>query len=135
MDFKKIAIIFLLISSIGFGLTWYFGGYDVSKQRVKELEEEYKKLEQEKKEADAKIATWKEVFKEVDKRDKKMAIEVGQAKAIAAIARDNAEKSKKELTNLQSGMQQTRNEIENIKSNPKILTDEELLEELIKNTK
>lgn len=135
MNFNKILILFLLVSTIGFGLTWYFGGYDVSKQKVKELEEQYKKLEEEKKAADAKIATWKEVFKEVDKRDKRIAIEIGQAKATAAFAKENAEKSKRELNNLQSGMKKTLDEIEDMKKNPKVLTDEELLEDLIKNTK
>ncbi len=32
-------------------------------------------------------------------------------------------------------MEQTRKEIEDMKNNPKVLTDDELLEDLIKNTK
>jgi uncharacterized protein (DUF3084 family) len=135
IDFRKIAILFLLISSTGFGLTWYLGGYDVSKQKVKELEEEYKKLEQEKKAADAKVAAWKEIYEKKDAQDKKLAIEVGTAKAAAKIAKENAEKAKQDLSNLQGGMAQTRKEIEELKNNPKVLTDDELLEELIKNTK
>ena len=134
-DFRKIAILFLLISSTGFGLTWYFGGYDVSKQRVKELEEEYKKLEEEKKAADAKVLVWKEVYNQKDAKDKKLAIEVGNAKAVAKIAKENAEKAKSELSKLQGGMVETRKEIEDMKHNPKVLTDDELLEDLIKNTK
>jgi hypothetical protein len=134
-DFKKIAILFLLISSTGFGLTWYLGGYDVSKQRVKELEEEYKKLEQEKEAADAKVAAWKEIYDQKDAKDKKLAIEVGNAKAVAKAAKENAEKAKAELSKLQGGMAETRKEIEDMKNNPKVLTDDELLEDLIKNTK
>ena len=64
LDFTKILILFLLISTIGFGLTWYFGGFDASKQRVKELEEDYKKLEKEKEAAEAKVEAWKEIFNE-----------------------------------------------------------------------
>lgn len=134
-DFRKIAILFLLISSTGFGLTWYFGGYDTSKQKVKELEEEYKKLEQEKEAADVKVAAWKEIYEQKDAKDKKLAIEVGNAKAVAKTAKENAEKAKAELSKLQGGMNETRKEIEDMRHNPKVLTDDELLEELIKNTK
>jgi chromosome segregation ATPase len=134
-DFRKIAILFLLISSTGFGLTWYFGGYDVSKQRVKELEKEYKELEEEKKAADAKILAWKEIYNQKDAKDKKLAIEVGNAKAIAKIAKENAENAKAELSKLQGGMAETKKEIEDMRNNPKVLTDDELLEDLIKNTK
>lgn len=134
LDFNKILILFLLISTIGFGLTWYFGNNDVSKQKVKELEEKYKILEIEKAEADAKIATWKEVYKLKDSEDKKLAIEVGKAKSDAIVAKQNAEKTKAELSKIQGGIKQTRKEIEELKNNPKVLTDDELLEDLIKNT-
>ena len=134
MDFKKIVIIFLLVSTIGFGLTWYFGGFDASKQRVKQLEEEYKKLEKEKEAAEAKIAIWQDIYNKKDAEDKKLAIEVGTAKANAQRAKEDAEKAKKDLSRLQGGMAQTRKEIEDLRNNPKVLTDDELLEDLIKNT-
>jgi LysM repeat protein len=134
MDFKKIVIIFLLVSTIGFGLTWYFGGFDASKQRVKQLEEEYKKLEKEKEAAEAKIAIWQDIYNKKDAEDKKLAIEVGTAKANAQRAKEDAEKAKKDLSRLQGGMAQTRKEIEELRNNPKVLTDDELLEDLIKNT-
>jgi LysM repeat protein len=134
MDFKKIVIIFLLLSTIGFGLTWYFGGFDASKQRVKQLEEDYKKLEQEKKAAEAKIAIWQEIYNKKDAEDKKLAIEVGTAKANAQRAKEDAENAKKDLSRLQGGMEKTRKEIEELRNNPKVLTDDELLEDLIKNT-
>jgi LysM repeat protein len=134
IDFRKIAILFLLISSTGFGLTWYLGGYDTSKQKVKQLEEEYKKLKEEKEAADAKVAAWKEIYDKKDAQDKKLAIEVGTAKAAAMIAKESAAKAKEDLSKLQGGIEQTRREIEELQSNPKELTDDELLEELIKNT-
>lgn len=134
-DFKKIVILFLLLSSTGFGLMWYLGGYDPSKQKIKELEEQYKELEKEKEAAEAKIAAWKEIYNEKDAKDKKLAIEVGKAKSDAEKAKQNAEKAKAELSKLQGGMEQTRKEIEELKNNPKVLTDDELLEDLIKNTK
>jgi LysM repeat protein len=134
LDFTKILILFLLVSTIGFGLTWYFGGFDASKERVKQLEEDYKKLEKEKIAAEAKIATWQEIYNKKDAEDKKMTQEVINAKSDAVIAKQNAEKAKAELSKLQSGMAQTRREIEELKNNPKVLTDDELLEDLIKNT-
>lgn len=134
LDFTKILILFLLISTIGFGLTWYFGGFDASKQRVKELEEDYKKLEKEKEAAEAKVEAWKEIFNEKDKQDKKMTQEVINAKTDANIARINAEKAKAELSKIQNSMSITRKEIEEMRNNPKAMTDDELLEDLIKNT-
>ena len=134
LDFTKILILFLLISTIGFGLTWYFGVFDASKQRVKELEEDYKKLEKEKEAAEAKVEAWKEIFNEKDKQDKKMTQEVINAKTDANIARINAEKAKAELSKIQNSMSITRKEIEEMRNNPKAMTDDELLEDLIKNT-
>jgi LysM repeat protein len=134
LDFTKILILFLLISTIGFGLTWYFGGFDASKQRVKELEKDYKKLEKEKEAAEAKVEAWKEIFNEKDKQDKKMTQEVINAKTDANIARINAEKAKAELSKIQNSMSITRKEIEEMRNNPKAMTDDELLEDLIKNT-
>ena len=134
LDFTKILILFLLVSTIGFGLTWYFGGFDASKERVKQLEEDYKKLEKEKEAAEAKITAWKEIFDKKDKEDKKMTQEVINAKTDANVAKINAERAKAELLKLQGGMSQTRKEIEEMRNNPKVLSDDELLEELIKNT-
>lgn len=134
LDFTKILILFLLVSTIGFGLTWYFGGFDASKERVKQLEEDYKKLEKEKEAAEAKITAWKEIFDKKDKEDKKMTQEVIKAKTDANVAKINAERAKAELSKLQGGMSQTRKEIEEMRNNPKVLTDDELLEDLIKNT-
>lgn len=133
-DFNKFLILFLLISTVGFGLFWYFGGHDTSKERVKELEEEYKKLEKEKEVAEAKVLAWQEIYNKKDVEDRKMAVEVGKAKADAVVAKQNAEKAKAELSKLQGGMSQTRKEIEELQRNPKILSDDELLEDLIKNT-
>ena len=58
LDFTKILILFLLVSTIGFGLTWYFRGFSESKERVKQLEKDYKILEAEKKVAEEKIVAW-----------------------------------------------------------------------------
>ena len=134
LELLSSVILFLLVSTIGFGLTWYFGGFDASKERVKQLEEDYKKLEKEKEAAEAKITAWKEIFDKKDKEDKKMTQEVINAKTDANVAKINAERAKAELLKLQGGMSQTIKEIEEMRNNPKVLSDDELLEDLIKNT-
>jgi hypothetical protein len=134
LDFIKILILFLLASTIGFGLSWYFSGNETSKQKIKELEEEYSKLEIKKAEADAKILTLQKAYNKKDVEDKKMAIEVSNAKSDVIIAKKNLEKTKVELYILRNNIIKTRREIEEMKNNPKVLTDDELLEDLIKNT-
>lgn len=134
LDFNKILILFLLISTIGFGFTWYFRGFSESKERVKQLEKDYKILEAEKKVAEEKVAAWQEVYRLKDIEDKKLVIEVTNAKNEVMIARANAAKFQLELSKIKGDMAQTRREIEELKNNPKVLTDEELLKDLLKNT-
>lgn len=134
LDFNKILILFLLISTIGFGLTWYFRGFSESKERVKQLEKDYKILEAEKKVAEEKIVAWQEIYRLKDIEDKRLIIEVNNAKKEVIIARAMAAKFELELSNIKGDMAQTRREIEELKNNPKVLTDEELLKDLLKNT-
>jgi LysM repeat protein len=134
LNFNIILILFLLISTVGFGLTWYFGGFSESKERVKQLERDYKKLEAEKKIAEEKVAAWQEVYRLKDIEDKKLIIEVTNAKKEVMIARAMAAKFESELSSIKGDMAQTRREIEELKNNPKVLTDEELLKDLVKNT-
>jgi len=47
-DIKTILILILLAASTIFGLKWFFSGNDASKEKIKQLEAEYKKLEQDK---------------------------------------------------------------------------------------
>ena len=138
-DFTKFSILFVILSTIGFGI-WYFGGlgifdrFDQSKERVKQLESDYKKLEEEKKIAMETIAIWQDLYKKIDEKDKRMEKEIILAKTDARIARANAEKAKLELLEIKNNMSETRKEIEELKKNTKILTDDELLNDLIKNT-
>lgn len=134
LDFNKILILFLLISTIGFGLIWYFRWFSESNERVKQLEKDYKILEAEKKVAEEKIVAWQEVYRLKDIEDKKLVIEITNAKNEVIIARANAAKFQLELSKIKGDMAQTRREIEELKNNPKVLTDEELLKDLLKNT-
>ncbi len=136
LNFNKILILFILISTIVIGFTWYFGGFanTESKEKVKQLEKDFKKLESEKKEVEKQVAFWKEIYRLKDIEDKKLTIEVTNAKAEVMIARANAEKFQLELYKIKGDMLETRREIEELKNNPKVLTDEELLKDLVKNT-
>ena len=72
LDIKSILILILLGLTLLFGFKWFFSGDKASKERVKQLEEDYKKLEKDKEAAEAKIAAWKEIFDKKDKEDKKV---------------------------------------------------------------
>jgi hypothetical protein len=133
-DLKTILILVLLAASTVFGLMWFFGGSDASKEKVKQLEAEYKKLEEDKKAADAKILVWQGKFAAADAKDKQLAIAVTKSKADAKLAQEKAKKSKADLDKVQGGITENRKEIEALKKNPPVLTDDELLEALIKKT-
>jgi len=132
LDFKTIIILVLLLMSTIFGLMWFFGGNDASKQKVKELEAEFKKLEKDKEAADVKIAQWQTKYKEADAKDAELEIQVAKLKSDYKIAEQKANKSKIELDKVQGGISENRKEIEHLKKNPPTLSDEQLLEALIK---
>jgi hypothetical protein len=133
-DLKNLVLLLLSISTIVFGLSWYFDGNNY-KAEYKKLDDEYNILEAQKKVADGKIAAWKEVYNKRDLEDKRLTKEVINAKIEANIAKERANRSEKTLLDLQTGLKETRNRIEEIQKSGKSLTDDELLKDLIKNTK
>lgn len=133
-DIKTILILILLAASTIFGLKWFFSGNDASKEKIKQLEAEYKKLEQDKAAADAKILVWQGKFNAADAKDKQLAAAVTRSKADAKLADEKAKKSKADLDKIQGGIAENRKEIEALKKNPPVLSDDELLEALIKKT-
>jgi hypothetical protein len=133
-DIKTILILILLAASTIFGLKWFFSGNDASKEKIKQLEAEYKKLEQDKAAADAKILVWQGKFNAADAKDKQLAAAVTRSKADAKLADEKAKKSKADLDKVQGGIAENRKEIEALKKNPPVLSDDELLEALIKKT-
>ena len=133
-DIKTILILILLAASTIFGLKWFFSGNDASKEKINQLEAEYKKLEQDKAAADAKILVWQGKFNAADAKDKQLTIAVTKSKADAKLAQEKAKKSKADLDKVQGGITENRKEIEALKKNPPVLTDDELLEALIKKT-
>lgn len=132
MKLEHYIIIVLLVFCTFFGLKWFWSGNDEDKKRLEELEQQYEKLEKEKKSIDADIANWKTKYQLKDAEDKKKALEVAQAKKEAKLAIEKANKSKAELDNLKGELNKTRKDIEDFKKNPPQLTDEQLLESLNK---
>ena len=133
-DIKTILILILLAAATLFGLKWFFSGSDASKEKIKQLEAEYKKLEQDKAAADAKILVWQGKFNAADAKDKQLSAAVNRSKADAKLADEKAKKSKADLDKVLGGITENRKEIEALKKNPPVLSDDELLEALIKKT-
>ena len=133
-DIKTILILILLAAATLFGLKWFFSGSDASKEKIKQLETEYKKLEQDKAAADAKILVWQGKFNAADAKDKQLAVAVARSKADAKLADEKAKRSKADLDKVHGGIEENRKEIESLKKNPPALSDDELLEALIKKT-
>ena len=133
-DTKTILILVLLAASTIFGLMWFFGGSDASKERVKQLEAEYKLLDAKEKAAEAKIADWQTKYQTADAKDKQLEVEITKLKGDSKIAEEKARKSKADLDKVQGGITENRKEIENLKKNPPVLSDDELLLQLTKKT-
>ena len=133
-DFKTILILVLLAASTIFGLMWFFGGSDASKEKVKQLEAEYKLLEEKEKAAEAKIADWQTKYQTADAKDKQLKVVVAKSKQDVIAAEAKAKKSKTDLDKVQGGITENRKEIEELKRTPPVLSDDELLEALIKKT-
>lgn len=131
-DIKNILILILLLASTIFGFMWFLGGNDVSKEKIKQLETEYKKLEHDKAAADVKISQWQLKYQEADKKDKEMTVQILKLKSESKIAEEKAKKSKVDLDKVQNGIAENRREIDELRKTPPILGDDELLESLTK---
>ena len=59
LDIKSILILILLGLTLLFGFKWFFSGDKVSKERVKQLEQQFKDLENQKKFVDLEINSWR----------------------------------------------------------------------------
>lgn len=131
-DIRTSLILILLLSSTIFGFKWFFSGDDASKEKIKQLEEQFKQLEADKAAADIKIVQWQTKFQNADRKDKALESEINRLKIDSKIAQEKAKKSKENLDNIQSAIIENRKKIEDLKKNPPELTDDELLEALIK---
>jgi flagellar basal body-associated protein FliL len=135
LDIKSIIILVLLGLTLLFGYKWFFGGNKESKQRVKQLEQEFKQLESQKKLVDLEIATWKAKSDSLIKIDIKLQEDLARQEAETKKAEIESQKSKANLDKLKKDIIEIQNKIKEFKKNPPNRTGDELLESLKNKTK
>jgi chromosome segregation ATPase len=135
LDIKSILILILLGLTLLFGFKWFFSGDKSSKERVKQLEQEFKELESQKKLVDLEIATWVAKSDSLKKLDVKLQAELAKQEAQTRKAEEEANKSKDNLDKLKKDIAETQHKIEEFKNNPPNRTGDALLESLKNKTK
>lgn len=135
VDIKNILILVLIIFSIISGYKWFIEGDSVSKEKVKQLEEEFKRLERKKDSLTISINKWKVKFdslsvkgEELSKINAKLEIDVKKAESDANISKANLDK-------LRVDMLDTKKKIEDLKKNPTKRTGDDLLNSIKNKTK
>ncbi len=135
LDIKSILILVFLGISIFFGLKWFWSGNDASKERVKQLEQQFKELESQKKAVDLEIESWRSKSDSLKTLDLKLQKEIARQEMLTKKAEQEAQKSKSNLDKMRQDLADTKNKIEQIKSNPPNRTGDDLLESLKNKTK
>lgn len=135
LDIKSILILVLLTLSLFFGLKWFWSGDNASKERVKQLEKEFKELESKKKLVDLEIVAWRASYDSLKVLDEKLQVEIAKQEAITKKAEQEAKNSRANLERMKKELADTRQKIDDIKSNPPNRTGDALLESLKNKTK
>lgn len=133
IDIKTIIIISLLAISLFFCYKWYFSSDNLYKEKIDNLNSEYKKLEQSKKESDEKILTWKSKYDSLDVVDKNLSMDIKILKFNISKLEVKANTSKDSLTKISLRL---KNAIKRINDfNPPNRTGDFLLESIKNKTK
>jgi len=135
LDTKSILILALLGLSLFFGLKWFWSGDSASKERVKQLEQEFKQLESQKKVVDLEIIAWKAKSDSLRLLDAKLQKEIENQEMLTRKAEQEAKNSRSNLEKMKKELAETRQKIDEIKSNPPNRTGDALLESLKNKTK
>jgi chromosome segregation ATPase len=135
LDIKSILILILLGLTLLFGFKWFFSGDKSSKERVKQLEQQFKELESLKKSVDLEIITWRKKTDSLKNLSIKLQYELVEQESLTKKAESEAIKSKSNLDKLRSDLAETQNKIREIKNNPPNRTGNALLESLKNKTK
>lgn len=130
LDLKSILILLLLATTLIFGYKWFFSSDSASKERVKQLELEFKELEKKKMENELKLNALKASFDILKSKDDSLKLEVSRLEKETVAAEISAAASKARFANLQAELAKTRRKIEEFKKNPPIKTEDELLQSL-----
>jgi len=135
LDIKSILILILLGLTLLFGFKWFFSGDKSSKERVKQLEQQFKELEAQKKAVDLEIITWRAKSDSLRQLDIKLQSEITKQEALTKKAEVEANKSKANLDKLRHDLAETQHKIDEIKNHPPNRTGDALLESLKNKTK
>lgn len=135
LDIKSILILALLGISLFFGLNWFWSGDKSSKERVKQLEKEFKDLECKKQEVDKEIHLWRLKSDSLKSLDEKLQKELAKQELLTKKAEQEAQKSRANLEKMRNDLAETRKKIEDVKNNPPNRTGDALLESLKNKTK
>lgn len=134
-DVKSIIILVLLLTSIGFGLNWYFSGDDASKQRVKELENQLVKLDKDLKESDKRLKESEVKSDSLEKVTKKSQLEAARQAELTKKAEATVAKYKVELDKAKQNTIIVKEKIKEMENKPANRTEQELIESLKNKTK
>jgi len=130
LDIKSILILILLGLTLLFGFKWFFSGDKESKERVKQLEQQFKELESQKKAVDLEIIAWRQKSDSLKQLGIRLQSEVIKQESLTKRAEAEAIKSKAILDKLRGDLAETQNKIKQIKNNPPNRTGNDLLESL-----
>lgn len=135
LDIRSILILILLGLTLLFGFKWFLSGDKASKERVKQLEQQFKELEAQKKAVDLEINDWRCKSDSLRQLDIKLQAEVAKQESLTKKAELEATKSKANLDKMRRELAETQRKIEEIKNNPPNRTGDALLESLKNKTK
>jgi chromosome segregation ATPase len=129
-NIKDILIIVLLGLALIFAWTTFFGGDSLYKHKVKELEADNKRLQEERKTIDAKILVIQARFDSLSVEDKKLQGVIASKDAEIEINKKSAARSKSELDAMRKDLEKTRKQIEQAKKNPPNREGQDLINSL-----
>jgi chromosome segregation ATPase len=129
-NIKDALIIVLLGLALIFAWTTFFGGDSLYKHKVKELEADNRRLQEERKTIDAKILVIQARFDSLSVEDKKLQGVIASKDAEIEINKKSASRSKAELDAMRKGLEKTRKQIEQAKKNPPNREGQDLINSL-----
>jgi Tfp pilus assembly protein PilO len=135
VDIKNILILILIIFSIIAGYMWFIKGDSASKERIKQLEEEFKKLERQKDSINISINKWKVKFDSLSLRGEELAKINFKLESDVKKAETDASISKANLDKLRNDISVTKKKIDELKNNPTKRTGDDLLNSIKNKTK
>jgi TolA-binding protein len=135
LDIKSIIILILIIFSTISAYHWFIKGDDLSKEKIKRWEDEFKKLQREKDSISINITNLKLRFNELNKKKDSLESQNKLLENKIIEVEKESQKSKTELNEMRKNQKATLKEIENLKNNPIRREGEDLLESLKNKTK